>query len=86
MGDTETPQIRGRNDFPPPADTFAPSMPPKEKVTLQMTLSILLGLLVTIAFAGAVLGVVDKSSLSNIISLAAGGVLGLLTGGNRIAR
>ena len=78
----------GRNDAmaPPSGDAVLPSLPPKEKVTLQLTLSILLGLLVVIAFAGAVLNVVDKGSLSNIISLAAGGVLGLLTGGNRIVR
>lgn len=69
-----------------PPDLLAPSLPPESKVTLQLALCILLGLLVLVAFAGAALGVVDKGALSNIISLAAGGVLGLLTGGNRITR
>lgn len=78
-------EVRTRADFspaiPPPA-----SLPPENKVQLQLALSILLGLLVITAAVGAALGFVDKAAFSNIISVAIGGVLGLLTGGTRIVR
>ena len=79
-----------RDDEHPPDSALhasrPPSLPPESKVTLQLALCLLLGILSLIAFVGAVLNVVEKSTLGNILSLAAGGVLGLLTGGNRITR
>lgn len=72
--------ILGRNDMLAP--TLPPSLPPESKVTLQLALCVVLGALILIAFAAAVLHV-DSGPFWSVLSTAAGGVLGLLTGGNR---
>lgn len=73
------------HDADNPPDLLAPSLPPESKVTLQLALCVLLGSLVLIAFTASVLHV-ENGSFWSILSGAVGGVLGLLTGGNRIAR
>lgn len=81
-------EIRSRADMleRPPPPSSPPSLPPEGKVTLQVALTVLLGLLVLIALVGAFLGVVEKSALSNILCVAVGTCAGLLTGGSRITR
>lgn len=70
-------------DYPP--DMLPPpSLPPESKVTLQLALCCCLAFLLTLATVGAVLGVVDKPSLSNMFLVATGVLGGLLTGGSRI--
>ena len=61
-------------------------LPPEDKVKLQVWLTALLGLLVLATLIGGALGVMTKDAVSSIVSGAIGGILGLLTGGNRIVR
>lgn len=74
-----------RDDENPPdmtAISRPPSLPPDDKVKLQLALTILFGTVVAFALVGAALGAVTKDALGNILMFSLGAIAGLLTGGS----
>jgi hypothetical protein len=60
-----------------------PSLSPTGRITQQVGLMLLLGAINLGALIGAIYGVVEKPTLSLVVSSSVGGILALLNGGAR---